>query len=134
MALEDYPSEKEKLSTPLSCSAGIPAATAARPGTESKNISEHDRAMDDIQGLARKSSTKSYNTPGDLFQTSNETPLNPNSPDFDARKWTKTFLEIRKDALESNSPKTAGVAFKNLDVYGYGAATNYQKNVANVFL
>lgn len=134
MALEDSPLEKEKLSTPPSCSAGIPAVTAARPETESKNLTECGHVMDDIHGLARKITTESYGTPGALFQTSTEGPLNPNSPYFDARKWTKAFLEIRKDALHNSSPKTVGVAFKDLDVYGYGAATNFQKNVANVFL
>ena len=134
MALEKSPGGKEELPTPPSCSAGIPDVTAAQPETESKNPIEHEHVMDDIHGLAKEITTESHSTPGALFLASTEGPLNPNSPDFDARKWTKAFLESRKDALDNNSPKTVGVAFKDLDVYGYGAATNFQKNVANVFL
>lgn len=134
MALGASSLEKEKRPIPPSCSAGIPAVTAARPETESKNPTEYEHFMDDIHDLAKEITTESHSTPGGPFSASTEGPLNPNSPAFDARKWTKAFLGIRKDALGSSSPKTIGVAFKDLDVYGYGAATNFQKNVANVFL
>jgi ABC-type uncharacterized transport system ATPase subunit len=37
-------------------------------------------------------------------------------------------------AGEGHSFRTSGVAFQNLNVYGYGQATDYQKDVFNIVL
>lgn len=132
MRSEDFGPEKGKLSTSPLRSGSVPTVTTAR--LESDHSIENESTSDEFHGLARKLTTQSKSAPGALFPIPADDPLNPNSPDFDARKWTKAFLEIRKNALDNNSPKKAGVAFKNLDVYGYGTETDFQITVGNIFL
>ncbi|KAL2816906.1 ABC-2 type transporter-domain-containing protein [Aspergillus granulosus] len=60
--------------------------------------------------------------------------LNPNSPNFRARDWMKMLLEIRSRDPERYPERTAGVAFRNLSVHGFGSPTDYQKDVLNVLL
>lgn len=59
--------------------------------------------------------------------------LDPNSPDFNARDWAKAFYNLRY-AAEGISPRKAGIAFRSLNVYGYGTATDYQMSVGNAAL
>ncbi|KAG5989133.1 hypothetical protein E4U54_004427, partial [Claviceps lovelessii] len=58
--------------------------------------------------------------------------LNPHSPNFSARAWAKALVElVSRDGV---SLRSSGVCFQNLNVHGFGAATDYQKDVANVWL
>ncbi|RKK91203.1 hypothetical protein BFJ71_g11087 [Fusarium oxysporum] len=50
-----------------------------------------------------------------------------------ARRLT-TRSQGAGEALEGNPPKTTGVAFQNLNVYGFGTDTDFQKSVGNIFL
>ncbi|KAF8459891.1 putative ABC transporter [Kalaharituber pfeilii] len=71
--------------------------------------------------------------------------LNPACPEFDARKWVKTVLRYHARAGngdgENGLPEgvdldalRAGVSFRNLNVHGFGTPTDFQKNVANIWL
>ncbi|KAK1964366.1 ABC-2 type transporter [Colletotrichum sublineola] len=88
----------------------------------------------EVSQLARSFTTQSLPAPDALFPVTAGGPLDPNSDAFDAREWARAFYNIRTDVSEGNSPKTTGVAFKNLNVFGYGSSTDYQKTVGNVFL
>lgn len=59
-------------------------------------------------------------------------PLNPSSDKFSARAWAKAIYEMVSH--EGSSFRTSGLAFQNLNVFGFGAGTDYQKDVANVWL
>ncbi|CAM6002880.1 unnamed protein product [Sphagnum balticum] len=70
--------------------------------------------------------------PGNPFVAEADSPLNPKSPNFSASEWAKAIIEtISRDGA---SIRSAGVCFQNLDVYGFGAATDYHKDVANIWL
>nr|XP_036577228.1 ABC multidrug transporter [Colletotrichum truncatum]KAF6784140.1 ABC multidrug transporter [Colletotrichum truncatum] len=97
------------------------------------NAESEERMNDEVQQLARRLTTQSHGPPGSLFPVPAEGPLNPSSASFNARKWAKAFYDIRTDTSEGNPPKTTGIAFKNLNVYGFGTSTDYQKSVGNVF-
>jgi ABC-type multidrug transport system fused ATPase/permease subunit len=58
--------------------------------------------------------------------------LNPTSPNFSSRAWAKALVNLV--ASSGASFRTAGVAFQNLNVYGYGRSTDYQKDVFNIWL
>ncbi|KAF1353963.1 ABC-2 type transporter-domain-containing protein [Delphinella strobiligena] len=60
--------------------------------------------------------------------------INPNGPNFKPRHWVKSMLKLNQNEPDKNPQRTAGIAFKNLHVYGYGQATDYQKSVGNIFL
>lgn len=97
-------------------------------------VGQEERRNEEVLQLARRFTTHSHGAPGSLFPVPTEGPLNPASPNFNARKWAKAFYDIRIDTSEGNPPKTTGIAFKNLNVFGFGTSTDYQKSVGNVFL
>ncbi|RKK74598.1 ABC transporter CDR4 [Fusarium oxysporum] len=90
----------------------------------------HDELLD----LARRLTTQSQGGgAASLFPIAGDGPLDPTNPKFNAKAWAKAFYKVRKESLEGNPPKTTGIAFKNLNVYGFGSDTDFQKSVANVF-
>ncbi|KAK2040972.1 ABC-2 type transporter [Colletotrichum somersetense] len=88
----------------------------------------------EVSQLARSFTTQSLPAPDALFPVAAGGSLDPNSDAFDAREWARAFYNIRIDASEGNPLRTTGIAFKNLNVFGYGSSTDYQKSVSNVFL
>lgn len=119
-------------------------ATTTTPGAETETVSEYDddteeeRRESAVRDLARRYTSHSQVTgfePGsNIFLAANEpdSPLNPNGEKFRARTWAKAVVDMM--SREGHSFRTTGVAFQNLNVYGFGSATDYQKDVANVWL
>ncbi|OJZ85975.1 hypothetical protein ASPFODRAFT_135244 [Aspergillus luchuensis CBS 106.47] len=60
--------------------------------------------------------------------------LDPNSEQFNSEKWTKNLLRITSRDPDRYPRRTAGVSFRNMNVFGYGTAADYQANVANMWL
>ncbi|KAK7926558.1 ATPase [Apiospora marii] len=89
-----------------------------------------------VQDLAREYTRNSQfvNLAGDFKQAivDPDSELNPNGKHFNARAWSQTV------AAHANSHGTrfrkTGLCFQNLNVFGYGNETDYQKDVGNVFL
>ena len=67
------------------------------------------------------------------FSAEEGSSLDPNSKTFKPRQWVKSMIKLNE--AENKTPgRTAGIAFRNLSVHGYGAATDYQKDVGNIWL
>ncbi|RMJ10740.1 hypothetical protein CDV36_009623 [Fusarium kuroshium] len=94
---------------------------------------EHGQHMgEEIHELARRITTRQSEChDGPLFTVDDGGVTDPSSPKFDARAWAKAFYQARVTAAKGTAPRTSGIAFKDLDVYGYGTATDYQKTVGN---
>lgn len=94
------------------------------------------RAHDELLQLARRLTTQSQGAgvPASLFPLPTDAVLDPNSDQFKAKQWAKAFYNVRKSSLEGNAPKTTGIAFRDLNVYGFGTDTDFQKSVGNIFL
>ncbi|KAJ5781341.1 hypothetical protein N7457_006501 [Penicillium paradoxum] len=60
--------------------------------------------------------------------------LDPHSDQFNSRKWVKNMLQITCRDPGRYPRRTAGVFFRNLNVFGYGTAADYQMNFANFWL
>ncbi|KAJ5765983.1 uncharacterized protein N7511_003599 [Penicillium nucicola] len=60
--------------------------------------------------------------------------LDPNSDTFISRKWVRNMLQMVSDDADRHPRRTVGVSFRNLNVFGYGTAADYQMNVANTWL
>jgi translation initiation factor RLI1 len=58
--------------------------------------------------------------------------LNPNSENFSGLEWAKAIVELVHQG--GAKFRNSSIAFQNLNVYGFGTATDYQKDVANVWL
>ncbi|KAK3075150.1 Multidrug resistance protein [Teratosphaeriaceae sp. CCFEE 6253] len=109
---------------------------ADTPDTTSEGTDEKERARRDFQvnELAKtltRGSTWSQ-VPGNPFEAEEDSVLDPHSPNFRARQWVKSMIKLR-DAENKLPGRTGGVAFRNLNVHGFGAATDYQKDVGNIF-
>lgn len=92
-----------------------------------------------IKGLARTISNRSRQsqstaTAANPITDGDDPTLDPNSPKFDIEHWLKTYLSIISQDQGRYPRRTAGVSFRDLTVYGFGRATDYQKNVLNIFL
>ncbi|KAI1088409.1 ABC-2 type transporter-domain-containing protein [Rostrohypoxylon terebratum] len=104
--------------------------------TQVEDDSELERRESIVHELARRYTTQS-NTTGITGQNpyldlGENSPLNPHSPCFNARAWAKSVVNMAD--REGQHFRTAGVCFQNLNVHGFGAATDYQKDVANIWL
>ncbi|KAH6954654.1 ABC-2 type transporter-domain-containing protein [Fusarium avenaceum] len=104
--------------------------------TSDQNDTDGDHEYDaEIHQLARRFTTQSATSGhGPLFPLSEDGHLDPASPHFSSKKWAKAYLKTRTTAADGNTPRTAGIAFKNLDVYGFGQATDFQNTLTNIFL
>lgn len=73
------------------------------------------------------------NVPDSPFHGEADSELDPNSKNFRPRQWAKAMIKLNE--AENKTPaRTAGIGFRNLNVHGYGEATDYQKDVGNVWL
>ncbi|KUJ09554.1 putative ABC transporter [Mollisia scopiformis] len=63
-----------------------------------------------------------------------DSPIDPNSNTFNANSWLSNLVGFIQKDPKRYLPRSAGIAFRNLEVYGFGSPTDYQKNVGNVLL
>ncbi|KIN00043.1 hypothetical protein OIDMADRAFT_126522 [Oidiodendron maius Zn] len=101
------------------------------------NVSVVDTA-ENIQALARAFSNLSRHPSGTAaanpFGDVDDPRLDPNSPKFEVERWLKLYLSILSNDQERYPQRSAGISFKNMNVYGFGKDTDYQKDVLNIFL
>ncbi|KAI6765534.1 hypothetical protein HG530_006604 [Fusarium avenaceum] len=118
-----------------------PSTTAVVPGNvHDIDTSERESSSTEIvfetpeqriHSLARQATSQSLRAnPTSLFSGSSDARLNPDSPGFNAREWTKAFYNARTKALGGTSA-TAGLAFRNLNVYGNAPSANYQPTIGD---
>ncbi|KAI0811858.1 ABC-2 type transporter-domain-containing protein [Xylaria sp. FL0064] len=127
--------------------ASIPDASPENTGKKEREVGSSDESTDEegvelkrreslVHELARKYTSQSQGhwTPGTnpFLEADENSSVNPNSPNFRARDWAKAMVEMT--ASEGKEFRTAGICFQNMNVHGYGSATDYQKDVANVWL
>jgi ATP-binding cassette subfamily G (WHITE) protein 2 (PDR) len=97
---------------------------------------ETTRREDEVQRLARRltnqSNASAYHQ--NPFSAQPNSPLDPNGDSFNARAWTKAMMNLQLSDENAAPPRTAGIAFRSLNVHGFGADTDYQKSVGNVWL
>lgn len=103
---------------------------------EEKKITEIARQM---SRLSRQSSVRHPLAAGEpttnpFVDPEADPELNPHSEQFNSRRWLKNMLQITARDPERYPRRTAGVSFRNLNVYGYGTAADYQTDVANMWL
>ncbi|CAI7643179.1 unnamed protein product [Penicillium discolor] len=106
---------------------------------ENRGESEGYDADRTIRRLASRASrhtvssevSKPYNG---IFNPLPDSDLDPQSSNFNTRAWVEALLRYESENLESGRRRKSGVCFRNLDVYGFGMSTDYQKSVGNSIL
>lgn len=85
-----------------------------------------------VQDIAREYTKETANG-GDFLHVDDPlSPINPNGDKFDARLWATNLAATAFD--NGQNLRKLGLCFQNLNVFGYGASTDFQKDVANVWL
>lgn len=97
---------------------------------------EEEKRNEEVLQLARRYTTQSHNSVyhKNPFEEGEDSVLNPASPNFKPHAFAKSLLNLQARDPEKWKTRTAGFAYKNLSVYGFGSATDYQKSVGNVVL
>ncbi|KAF4821902.1 ZEB2-regulated ABC transporter 1 [Colletotrichum siamense] len=91
-----------------------------------------------IENLARQvtatSRPQSLHAQDDVLNPPKNSRLDPSSPNFDSAAWTRAFISLYESDPASTPSRLTGVAFKNLNVFGYSTGTQYQKSTGNIAL
>lgn len=97
---------------------------------------ETARREEQVHQLARALTTQSQAAASQQnpFNAAPNSALDPLGDNFNARAWTKAMLNLQQQDEGAPPMRTAGIAFRNLNVHGYGADTDYQKSVGNIWL
>lgn len=94
---------------------------------------QNEKMEDEVHQLAKRYTTQSQHSSYTKNPFDGQDPsLDPNSPQFKPRAFAKSLLHLTSQDPEKWKTRTAGFAFKDLSVYGFGSATDYQKSVGNV--
>lgn len=111
------------------------ASSGATPGTASGGEDpEFQRGAELVRELTRQLSRRSttHTLVDNPFSDEAKDPsIDPNSPNFNAKKWMKSVLHVRSRNPEAQPLRTAGVSFRNLSAFGYSDGADYQKTVSN---
>ena len=103
---------------------------------ESTEPSSEDE-VEEVKRLARQMTraTSTYSQVGaNPWEYDPGTALDPNSDSFRPRAFIKAMINLQAQEEGKSLGRTAGLAFRNLSAYGYGAGTDYQKSVGNIWL
>lgn len=95
---------------------------------------EERKRNQSIVKLARTHSQASNLASGHPYQYEEGSVLDVKCPNFKPKAWAKAMLNLQSQDPEHYQNRTAGFAFKDLNVWGYGSDTDYQKTVGNIFL
>ncbi|KAG4433363.1 hypothetical protein IFR05_011147 [Cadophora sp. M221] len=110
-----------------------PSYPLARPQSLDLTHETEDR----IQSLARvfsgmSKAASSNTTMVNPFDDHKIPALDPFSTEFDAEEWAKHFFHTVGSDPERYPQRTAGIAYRDVAVFGFGSDTDYQKDVVNV--
>ncbi|KPM39725.1 ATP-binding cassette transporter CGR1 [Neonectria ditissima] len=88
----------------------------------------------EIEELARHFTRASTQFDAELhaFSPRAGTQLDPGSTNFDARAWVKALINLTDSDPDSAPPRSLGVAFQKLDVFGWGTGAEHQKSVLDL--
>lgn len=117
-------------------SVGEASSQSARGDEPLSAVEQEDKLHNEVSKVAKRLSTSSASENGQP-QTLNPTPgsnLDPSSPAFDARTWVKEFNRLLESDPESAPPRSLGVTFKQVGVFAYGTAAEFQKTTGNVLI
>ncbi|KAH7121877.1 ABC-2 type transporter-domain-containing protein [Dactylonectria estremocensis] len=101
--------------------------------TKDPNDIELEARDSSVQDLAHQYTHPSVTSPTAIFASNDpDSPLNPRGNKFNAATWAKTISQAA--AKRGQGVRQVGVCFENLNVFGYGTPTDFQKDVGNVWL
>lgn len=114
------------------------SAISIRPGMKRPTMELPRETEQRIHSLARvfsnmSTATNSRTTNVNPFNDAHQPMLDPSSPSFSAEHWAKAYLTAVARDPDRFPQRTAGVSYRDLDVFGFGSRTDYQKDVLNMW-
>ena len=115
---------------------GASQVEAEKHGSMASAEDTEEEREREVQDLARAySQAESFSYAGHPFEESmKDTLLDPKSSKFNGRAWVRAMLMMNQEQPDLNPQRTAAFVCKDLNVHGFGKATDYQKSVSNVLL
>ena len=119
-----------------STNQGRPESDSAPYGEKDLSGTSSEDEATEVKKLARQMTQASqYSNVGDNpFNAEPDSVLDPSSDNFRARAWIRSLLKLQSQEEGKRLQRTAGFSFRNLNVYGFGTGSDYQKTVLNVWL
>jgi ABC-type multidrug transport system ATPase subunit len=124
------------------------STTSSTPSIPQNHSDEKNHEITTTSPLDCSSSSGPSTEEGKLYESSTNTnldgfqnpflrvpkgsSLDPASENFSAREWISNLEGFKSNDPRRYPPRTAGISFKNLSVFGFGSPTDYQKTVGNV--
>ena len=113
-------------------------SSSSGPDTETSSEIEKAKSDSEVQHLARQITAHSIKTedgnnyPNPFIHGSDVHPsLDPTSGKFKPEAWVKTLIGLQSRNPERYPQRVAGIAYRNLNVHGFGSLTDYQKTFGN---
>ncbi|KAF9771008.1 ZEB2-regulated ABC transporter 1 [Fusarium sp. DS 682] len=102
-------------------------------GSQSEEMVRRHSIVRDLARQYTNTSSHFQGSQADLFNAGDpNSPLNPHGEKFNARAWAKSVAKFMGD--NGSGFRQSGICFENMNVFGYGAETDYQKDVGNIWL
>lgn len=105
-------------------------------GEDSDQMKDMEDEVEQMVRQLTRHSTR-FSTTGaknPFFEDDKESTWHPDSPYFKTKDWIRSLLAAQSRDPERFRQRSAGVAFKDLHVHGFGSPTDYQKDVFNSIL
>ncbi|KAL8922410.1 MAG: hypothetical protein Q9172_003566 [Xanthocarpia lactea] len=114
---------------------GSKESSSHSTGTDSDDFLDKDHVDKEVTHLARQITASSVKSAGgsypNPFAASDEPELDPLSGQFKPERWVKTLIGVQSRDPERYPQRVAGIAYKNLNVSGFGSPLDYQKTFGN---
>lgn len=138
--LEDHPPQRTGDGPPLDQSDSSTATDGSSDldkDTAAQQVTKLARKLTEQSGadltLRKTTTAQSVKTEGGDYRNSfldvTDPALDPNSGQFKPEKWVRTLVGLQSRDPERYPQRVAGLAYKNLNVHGFGTLTDYQKYV-----
>jgi ATP-binding cassette, subfamily G (WHITE), member 2, PDR len=143
---QDARPQSNRRASPASQQRASLERTTSRKSTDQRPPLDHqaentepssEDEVEEIKRLARQMTraTSTYSQVGaNPWEYEAGSALDPTSDNFRPRAFIKAMMNLQAQEEGSSLGRTAGFAFRNLSAHGYGAGTDYQKSVGNVWL
>jgi ATP-binding cassette subfamily G (WHITE) protein 2 (PDR) len=109
-------------------------ANNARVTELARQLTRQSSRHQEAQSLSRVGSRQTgaeVNSESGDFLIEKGTELDPFSDNFNVKAWTRRIVGVTSRDPELHPKRTAGVAFRNLQVHGFGSDTGFQQTVGN---
>ncbi|KAH6718951.1 opaque-specific ABC transporter CDR3 [Leptodontidium sp. MPI-SDFR-AT-0119] len=95
------------------------------------NVGDEEQSAQAVLELVRRYTSRSEHFASPFHAKDGR--LDPRSEDFRAADWAKAYYNLRYSGEEA-VPRVAGIAFRDLNVWGKGSPTDFQSTVGNSIL